>query len=321
MRVDTSNINIPVVLRRLGIEAKKQGREWIALCPNPEHDDKSPSWRIRDQNGSTRNGLHKCWPCGFGGTLIDLIMISLGGVSWHVATEWLAGENVAIERPVASAVDFKLRSCDTSFRLPTEVETIEWERWPSTVKKYLEERGIPRWQVDRWGIGFAVSGRLQGRIVFVKRDVTGKPIGYSARTFVNSKVRYYEPQPHEGANASAIYGEQHWETLGERERVYVVEGAINALAVERATNYGQVAATSGSQLHPMVAAKIASFRHVIAITDPDNAGDKLADTIKGAIARHGNKFTRVRLPEGQDAASIDSRELMKAIEHAENQIT
>jgi len=310
-----ADLVISEVLRRLGIEARRQGREWVALCPNPEHEDKSPSWKIRDQPGEKRHGMHHCWPCGFGGNVVNLVEKVLD-VDWRAAKEWLGSDALAEDRPVAASVELKQRPWDTSFRLPAGVEVTPFATWPPSLQKYVIGRGILPWQVERWGIGFSVEGRLQGRIVFVKRDSDGRPIGFSARTAVGAMKRYLEPEPWEGAATAAIFGEQHWTQDFRRrldQRVFVVEGAINALAVERAVPLAPVAATSGSQLGALVASKLSSFGEVIAVTDPDAAGDKLAKVLEDAFARHGKKFRRVRLPAGQDAADVPEATLKEAV--------
>lgn len=316
-----ADVDIPSVLLRLGIQAKRTGREWTALCPNPEHDDKRPGWRIRDQAGSEKHGMHHCWSCGFGGSVDDLVMKVLK-LSWAEAHDWLGGNAVAVERPVAATVELKQGPWDRSFHLPEGVEFGPLASWPKTIRTYAERRGIRPWQVERWGIGFAVAGRLMGRIVFVKRNAAGEPIGFTARTLIGDERRYLEPEPWEGADPAAIYGEQFWNDRGQRDRVFLVEGAINAHAVERALLehtcddewfYPSVGATSGSQLHPLVASKLASFKIIVAVTDPDKAGDKFATMISDAVARHETEFRRVRLPEKTDAQSVSGAFLKEAL--------
>lgn len=305
------------VLRRLGIEGRRKGREWTALCPNKEHKDREPSWRIRDEPGVTKHGMHHCWPCGFGGTLEDLVIYALD-VPWREAKEWLSGGAVEIDRPVAAAVDFKVRSPDRSFRLPAGVEFGNFETWPSSARKYAQGRGITAEQVNHWGIGYSVEGRLAGRVIFPKRDNRGDFAGYSARTFVDAEPRYKEAEPWEKPRPQVMFGEQHWPLLSNRHfgKLYVLEGAINALAVERAADYPcHVAVTSGSQLYPIHAAKLSVWGEIVLVTDPDDAGDKLAATIGSALARHvvEGKIRRVTLPKGQDAASLSTEQLAETI--------
>lgn len=303
------------VLKRLNIEGRRRGREWTAPCPNKEHVDRHPSWRIRDEPGAKRHGMHHCWPCGFGGALDDLVMKVLN-LTWSEAKEWLSGGAVELDKPVAGGVEFKVQSALRAFHLPVGVELDPFDKWPSSVRKYAQGRGITAEQVHHWGIGYAVEGRLGGRIVFVKRDNRGKDAGYSARTFVDAKNRYYEPQPWEKAQLGVMFGEQHWPMVSNRHAatLYVVEGVINALAIERVADYPtHVAVTSGSQLHPLHAAKISGFGKIVIVTDPDEAGDKLAAAIDAALSRHRPDYIRVRLPEGQDAASLPPEKLMEAL--------
>ena len=83
------HIDVPRLLALLFIEAKKKGRAWEANCPFGKHVDKHPSWSIREEPGTKRNGKHWCFSCHTGGTAIDLVMhvlgLSLGGANDFVA--------------------------------------------------------------------------------------------------------------------------------------------------------------------------------------------------------------------------------------------
>lgn len=295
--------DVAAVLGRLGIEARRRGRELHARCPNREHEDKHPSWRIRDDEHDRRHALHNCFGCGFGGSLNDLVM-HVRGLSWAEAEAWLEGAAADDARPTPAVVELRLRPPPSrSFELPEGVEVALLDRWPGSARAYAVERGITAEQVDRWGIGYAAEGRLRGRIVFVKRDAAVMVGGYSARTFVGGSRKYLEPEQWERPR-SVMFGEEHWPPPDERGRLYVVEGAINALAIERALPGAHVGATVGSELTPMAALKLAGWRELVLVTDPDKAGDRLAADIGVKLGRHGVAVRRVRLPEGQDAATM-----------------
>ncbi len=300
--------DIARVLDRLGIEARRRGSELSARCPHREHEDKNPSWSIRDAPGTEKHGLHVCRSCGFRGTVQDLVEYLLR-MSWAEARVWLDDDTATTPdvdpAPLPEEVFFQVHRA-SAYHLPPGFVEGPLVEWPSTIRVYAKQRGITEEQVDRWGIGFAVAGWLAGRIVIVKRDVRGLPRGYSARAFVgNPRNKYLEPLPKENADPSIVFGEQHWPPRTERAEVYLVEGALNALAIERALGIGTcVATTSGSSLHPMAAAKLGTFKEVVIVTDPDKAGDKLADQISLAMARH-RAVRRVRLPEGTDANDLE----------------
>ncbi len=296
-------INVERLLQRLGIEAKRRGKEWEAICPNKLHEDHSPSWRIRDEPGSAKHGYHKCWPCGLQGGAGSLVMHVLGIAEYSDAMAWIEQEATVDQKPVET-VEIKVTPPRLGFRLPEGVVIEPLEKWPTLARRYLLQRGLEAWQVERWGIGYAVSGRLKGRIVIVSRDARGKPVRYTARTFVEAEKRYLEPEPNERANMNAMFGEQHWPApLQPRPLVFVVEGAINGLALEAELPGAYIAATAGSSMRGLYATKLQTFKQVCVMTDPDDAGDKIAAEIESSLARH-SETRRLRLPPGFDPAKL-----------------
>ncbi len=297
-------IDVPRLLARLGIEAKRQGREWVAKCPNPDHEDHSPSWRIRDEPGSSRHGFMHCWPCGFGGTPVDLVAKVLGIEDKRDARAWLEQEAPVDQKPV-ERVELRV-AATSSFRMPPEFVEAPLEDWPSPARDYLRRRGIEDWQVERWGIGYAVSGRLGGRIVVPSRDPAGKPRRYTARTFADDPQRYLQPNPEEHAAANAVFGEQHWPLLNgdeDRDLLFVLEGEINGLALEAELPGVYFGAISGSDLAGGRAIKLSTWSRLAILTDPDVAGDTIAKTIEIAMARHCTT-RRLRLPGGTDPSKL-----------------
>lgn len=302
-------VDVELVLKRLGIEAKKRGREWVALCPNKDHQDRKPSWRIRDEPGATRHGYHHCWPCGFGGTVVDLVQKVLSIADFRDAIAWIEGGAPVEQREVA-AVEIRVRPRVMRFHLPDEVKIKPMSEWPDPAREYAEARGIEPWQVERWGIGYAVEGRLRGRLVFVLRDARGRPQGYSARTFVGEEKRFLEPDEPERANLTAMFGEQHWPPPAARAsaEVFVFEGAIKGLAAERALPGCFFGATTGSEVRPLHPIKLAAFGRVCIVGDDDPAGHKVSSQLGAQLVRHC-KPERLVLPRKLDADRLPRAEL------------
>ena len=308
----SEHLDIERVLQRLGIEGKKKGKEWWISCPNPDHDDRSPSCRVRDDPGATKHGYVKCWPCGFGGSVVDLVMTVLGIESVRDARAWLEKEAPVEQREVVG-VEMRVRPPSFGFRLPEEVLFGPLEEWPGPARAYATSRGITAEQIERWGIGYAVEGRLRGRIVFVMRDSRGRPRSYSARTFVGDEKRFLDPQASEQASLAAMFGEQHWPPLESRTgAVFVFEGAIKALAAERAMILGHedcarrgacVAATDGSEARPLHGPKLTTFARICLVGDGDEAGDKISSQLYAQLVRHAEP-ERLVLPGGADADDL-----------------
>lgn len=303
---DRRPADIAKLLARLKIDARADGDEFIALCPG--HTDTRPSWSINRQTGK-----HHCFSCGFGGTVASLVIhvLDVAGLGWSRgdAWKWMEEQGLLVgdgERALSVELYLK-RDERPRFVLPATVRFAESiAEWPTPAVRYLAGRRIAGWQVRRWGIGYAIAGRLEGRVVIPVRDARGTPLTYTARTFTGARVRYLTPAEDEHPDTSALFGEQFWPSAGHRDLVVVVEGAIKGLAVERAAPGVAVAGVLGvTQSRNLRAlSKLSSFARVIVLFDRDAAGEGAADELRWALARH----TRVELRQMPGAAVDDAPE-------------
>lgn len=308
---------VATVLDKLGIKfVRKTGagsfRLW-ASCPyhvitEVERAAKvGMRWMIRE-NGE-RAGQHFCFSCKAGGSLADLVM-HVRGVAFDGAADWLNDFGDATPDPVPMAESIALDLWPTvtkGFRIPREVIFDSLPSWVTPARRYLHARGIDEAQCHRWGIGYAVDGRLAGRIVLVVRSARG-PAGYMARTYSDQTRRYLYPRGDEKPDLDVMFGQENWS--GRRE-VVVTEGALNALAVERAVG-GNIAALGGSDIREMHVARLVTFARVVILTDSDKAGDEVASNLMGMLGRH-TLAVRVRLPDNVDANDLTTPELRDAL--------
>lgn len=302
---------VEAVLRGLGVEGRRRGQRVWARCP--VHEEKSASWFIRLDGA--RAGQHHCFACKFGGTLTALVA-EVRGCDQTDANDWIRSATAGLhDREPVVSVSLKVSPLTRRvFELPREVSILPLREWHDIARRYAIERGITAAQVDEHGLGVALDGRLAARIIFPVRDLDFVPIGYSARSFAGDEPRYLTPHEMERADLGGIFGEHAWPpSIDLRSTVYVEEGAINALAVESAAKepvfFGSL---GGSELHPMQASKLATFKRVVIVSDPDIAGDKLAHQIESALARH-TVVDRVRLPAKADPQSIGPAELRRRL--------
>lgn len=292
---------VQLVLEALGIEAIHRGKQWWAKCPNLAHDDRHPSWRIRDEAGSARDGYHACPPCGFEGGLIGLIG-HVQKVSWREARELLKKieEGVPIvwkPPPISTEIVTKRKG----FELRAGVTVAPFADWPPMARAYALGRGITEAQVDKWGIGYADVGQLANRLVIVTRDGKGRVRNYTARTYVDHPKRYFEPEHWEKADRNVMFGEQHWPQCDRSHwSAVVVEGAFKGLAVDRAIQGVALAATAGSALMPGYLPKLVQFGEVIVSTDADETGDRIAEDLIFLLRKHNVRHRRARPRDGID---------------------
>lgn len=296
-------MNIEELLRRLRVQrVRRRGREWWALCPFHE-DTKPTNWSIQDNPGHPRHGHHHCFACGMGGTPRDLVCAALGVSDLRYADRWLERNGFSDDLP--KAFDLEVRetrvSPEPGIRAPWGVKGIgNFEAWPSRVRGFGIRRGLDAAQVRRWRIGYAVDGKLGGRIFIPVEDENGRLQNYTARAFDGSSLRYRSGSLDEGADPGAVFGARWWPEA--RADLYLTEGALNALACERA-GLAPVASLDGSQLHAKQAATLSTFRHLIVLADPDDAGSKLVASLR-PLSRW-IKMTVVELPDGADANDLE----------------
>lgn len=273
------SLDIETLLRTLGVVARydSSGHRWVSACPSPEHDETEPSWSIIDQPNSKKHGSHYCFGCKFRGGPWELAS-AIWGCSVKEAGKRLYKlyKGRAISGDVPKVV-VQYKPNKPTFSLPFGV-TIPEEggRWYQPALDYLHNRGITDEQIVKWGIGYSVKGRLVNRVVFPVYT-GGKLRTFSARAITQSLHRYEQGRVRDGAQPrKALFGESQFDySLGV---VTVAEGIPSALALERVGAINPCAMI-GSVLTPERARIISRFRSIIIASDPDKAGDHVAEWI------------------------------------------
>lgn len=324
--------NVGKVLERLGVEVRNEGRRWWGRkCPHPEHVHHNPKHEWKNffvrANGQQRAGQWHCYSCKNGGTLTELVML-LEEIEFREAIEWLRDiDDVPAPPVVALRYETRMRP---RFEMPDEVEYPPFDLWTDSPRAYALGRGITQAQVERWNIGLCFEGRLRHRIVFPIRDHLGVPSNYAARTFVDDETRYLAADEEtEHPDTSVMLGEHFWPVEYSRRAassVVVFEGAISGMALERvveelvrtssipATRAVYFAGLQGSAVDHRRIAKLALFGQVIVGSDPDEAGDAVAEAIAAPLAKRHIRARRMRYPHrGVDAAAEDPRWLALAL--------
>lgn len=262
-----------------------------------------------------------CFGCSQGGSIV-LLVEKIKKMDWRAAVEWLVQNGITSEQETRldlPTIVLPEVGASCGFRPPFGWKSKPFAEWPSGYQAYVLSRGISVGQVSRWQLGYAVDGRLASRLIFPCVSSEGRIVGYSARAIDGSQPRYLTPDPSENPDHTVLFGECHW---SDRSAVVVTEGAINALACERA-GARNIASLSGSPLSPLDVSrkrpasvpesaliairKLSQFDRILLAVDPDKAGDKVFEAVR-ALGRW-KTVTRVAIPEGQDAATLPREDL------------
>lgn len=308
------------LLDALGIKARRNGRVWKACCPNPEHDDRNPSWSIVDDNGP-RSGSHRCHSCGFGGGPWELVAAVRGlhlSEPWEgSAAEWYSTHILGgAERELEDREVPELRI--TAPRVPPPAEmmipnhvyipSVDGSEWHPRALSYLEDRGVPDWQRARWHVGYATLGRCAWR-VFVPVYTRGRLLSYVARAFIDDgRIRYLTPERSQEPGCrpdAALWGEPGFDP--EVRVATVTEGVFKAMAMERAEAPNPCAILGSQNLGADKIALLTQFDALLIATDPDKAGRTSAEKIADLTVRYAEPIlANVEIPP-DDATEEQNR--------------
>lgn len=299
---------------------QRAGRSFICpACGSGTGANRTPAFSIRDS-------IFKCFSCGVGGDVFDLVGILNGTEDKAEQLEAVASwGGVALDEPRANRgksepkAARKPRESRKTEAVPDYSEGIKAEakrvaEWAENIEspeavRYLEGRGFTLDQAKAWGFGYdPVRKRLiipyrGSKHYHIDRDVTG-----------NAPHKYEKPnrdlvgkQPLE--NPKAL-----WEPA-----VFIVEGLIDALAVE-ACGFPSIALNGTGWRE--VAERMSSEHYsgaVIVSLDNDEAGQAAAHDLiahlegAGVLAQKGKALSELSVKDAGEAFAKDKEALAEAL--------
>jgi len=307
-KLSLQNVDVESVMRKLGIAFERRDNELYALCLNPAHSgEKSPSWHIRAESGSLKNGLYNCWACKSSGNLYQLVrMLKQFTFSQALAfvDECKEEEPPKIFCP-ASDADYDLNMMSYE---PGEI-SLEWKGKKihaveitanSKAGIYLlRERMI---NISYWSRFGLLDWREKGRIIVpVLRD--GKMISWVARTYLGHKPKTLAPK-----GAPKKWEMFNYDGLDFSKRVVSpVEGWVDVI---RLLQIGIVnpLGLNGSKVSEYQAETLSRFKEIDFWMDGDKAGEILGDDLAAWFGR-GCKINIRVFPEGKDPGYYPPGEL------------
>ncbi len=330
------------------LELRRQGRNFVALCP--WHKDSRPSLQVNPEKQ-----IWKCWVCDIGGDAFNFVMQE-AGISFADALKELA-ERAGIEltqrksstgRSVGGGPDIK----SEMYRALAWVEELFQRHLlesseAAVARDYLAERGITSSSINKFGIGMAPNNwstvldgatkqkltphilesaglvikrergggyydRFRNRIMFPIRDREQRPIAFGGRVLPGSeeKAKYINsPETRLFQKHQQLYGlDIAYSSIRRSKQAIVMEGYTDVIV---ANQYGldNSVAVLGTALG---ASHLKILRHlcdtVILLLDGDEAGQKRSDDVL-ELFLHAQLDVRVlSLPGGLDPADYLQQE-------------
>jgi DNA primase len=290
------------------VRLKKSGKDFSGLCPF--HQEKTPSFTV-----SPIKQIFYCFGCGKGGDIFNFVM-EMERCEFPDALRLVAEKcGISIPKPKPSSPAERTQSSvrATLVEMHREAQTFFLNQLQGTAegklaRAYLEDRGMDKTTIDRFGIGYAPSGgdsllrhlkgkyaekllaesglvsreqngsrlfdRFRRRITFPIANESGKIVAFGCRALGDDQPKYLNsPETPIYSKSNVLYHlDRAKEALRRSDFAVLVEGYMDAIAVARAGISNVVASCGTSLAEPQIKLLGRFTKRVIVNYDPDTAG-------------------------------------------------
>jgi DNA primase len=290
------------------VRLKKTGKDFSGLCPF--HQEKTPSFTV-----SPIKQIFYCFGCGKGGDIFNFVM-EMERCEFPDALRIVAEKcGISIPKPKPSSPAERTQSSvrATLVEMHREAQTFFVNQLQGTAegklaRAYLEDRGLDKATIDRFGVGYAPSGgdallrhlkskyaekllaesglvsreqngsrlfdRFRRRVTFPIANEAGKIVAFGCRALGDDQPKYLNsPETPIYSKSNLLYHlDRAKEALRRSDFAVLVEGYMDAIAVARAGISNVVASCGTSLAEPQIKLLGRFTKRVIVNYDPDTAG-------------------------------------------------
>jgi DNA primase len=294
------------------VQLKKAGQNFRGLCPF--HSEKTPSFNVHPARQ-----IYHCFGCGKGGDVFSFVM-EMEKCEFPDAIRIVAEKcGIAMPRPRERSPEERKENQQRAALIEMHrgaqtffVKQIQGTLEGKAARAYLEDRGIDKDTVDRFGIGYAPSGgdlllrhfkskypenllaesglisrgdngrmfdRFRRRITFPISNESGKIVAFGCRALGDDMPKYLNsPETPIYSKSNVLYHlDRAKEALRRSDFAVLVEGYMDAIAVARAGISNVVASCGTSLAEPQIKLLGRFTRRVVVNYDPDAAGQSATE--------------------------------------------
>lgn len=316
------------------IPLKKQGRNYIGLCPF--HAEKTPSFVV-----SPEKQIYHCFGCGKGGNVFSFIM-DKNTLTFPETIEYLA-QKVGLALPEINTSperkkeDLARKKYYRINELTAEYyRRILFEPAGKEALHYLLTRGLKPEAIEKFILGYAPQGwdslilylrkhgfdiadmlkagvvvktqkentidRFRKRIIFPINDEFGRTIGFGGRVLDDSLPKYLNsPDTPLFSKGKHLYGLHVTKgSIREKDHVIIMEGYMDVITSWQ-HGIDNVAGTLGTALTPEQVRLIMKYTyHAHICFDADTAGEKAALRGLDILRKQGCDVSVITIPGSKD---------------------
>ena len=317
------------------VRLKKTGQNFTGLCPF--HPEKTPSFNVHPVRQ-----IYHCFGCGAGGDVFKFVQ-EMDKCPFPEAIRIVAEKcGIPVPRPrERSPQEYRenqQRSALVEMHRNAAIffaEQLHEGRESKIATGYLEDRGLNREAITRFGLGWAPSSgdallqqlkskyqekvleasglfsrdpsgrfydRFRRRIMFPIANDAGKVIAFGARAMGDDMPKYLNsPETPIYTKSSVLYHlDRAKQELRKSDFGILVEGYMDAIAVARA-GISNVVASCGTSLAEPQIKLLARFTHRVVVNyDPDTAGQAATERSLASLLEKEFDVRVLVLPGGAD---------------------
>jgi DNA primase len=294
------------------VQLKKAGQNFRGLCPF--HSEKTPSFNVHPLRQ-----IYHCFGCGKGGDVFSFVM-EMERCEFPEALRIVAEKcGISIPRPKERSQGERKEKQQRTVLLEIHreahtffVKQLEGTLEGKAARAYLEDRGLDKDAISRFGIGYAPSGgdallrhlkskysekllvesglisrdqggklfdRFRRRITFPISNESGKIVAFGCRALGDDQPKYLNsPESPIYSKSNLLYHlDRAKEGIRRQDFAILVEGYMDAIAVARA-GISNVVASCGTSLAEQQIKLLGRFtKRVVVNYDPDSAGQSATE--------------------------------------------
>jgi DNA primase len=314
------------------VRLKKSGQNFTGLCPF--HGEKTPSFAVHPVKQ-----IFHCFGCGKGGDVFSFVM-DMEKCPFPEAVRIVAEKcGIALPPPKERSPEERKENQQRAvlIELHREAQTFFVKQLETTgegraARAYLEDRGLDKEVMARFGIGYAPSGgdallrqlkpkypekllpesglisrdqsggrlfdRFRRRITFPIANESGKIVAFGCRALGDDQPKYLNsPETPIYSKSNVLYHlDRAKDALRRQDFAVLVEGYMDAIAVARAGISNVVASCGTSLADPQIRLLGRFTKRVIVNYDPDSAGQAAAERSVSLLLEHDFEVKVLALP-------------------------
>jgi len=282
------------ILHNILGKSYKSNEEHLFACPYCGHHKNKFSVNVE-------KNVYKCWICDARGKNLLRVIRRFGSFSQQERWKELSGHQEDLgEFDRLFEVEVVIEQREQVLEMPQGFRSLTrglGDKSSLRALKYLSERGIGKYDILKWKMGFTTEGPFRNRIIIPSFNQGGDLNYFIARTFSDDYRRYMNPP----VSRNIIFNELY---VDFEEEVTIVEGVFDAIKAHNAVPILGSTIRETSKLFRKI---INNDTPVLLALDPD--ARKKSEAIKRLFLKYGIEVREVEYTDERDIGDMSKEEV------------